>query len=75
MSAQVYRRHAAACLKFSKTANDPEARAWLMRMAIAWNDLADRADTNQTNEMTHEPRLASVQPPQQQQQPQKEEKE
>ena len=46
-----------------------------MRVAIAWNDLADRAETNQTTDMTHEPRFASVQPPQQQQQPQKEEKE
>jgi hypothetical protein len=47
MSAEVYRRHAADCLKVSGGVSDPEARAWLRRMAIAWTDLAAQAEKNQ----------------------------
>ena len=46
MSAQSYRRHAAECLQISLAVADPEARALLKRMAIAWTDLADQAENS-----------------------------
>ena len=49
MSAQAYRRHAAECLKLSKTVSEPEAQATLRHMAIAWLDLAERAEKNLRN--------------------------
>jgi hypothetical protein len=42
MSANVYRRHAADCLR-AITAADSETRSFLRRMAIAWSDMADQA--------------------------------
>ena len=44
MSVQAYRRHAAECLEMSLAAADPQARALLKQMAIAWTDLADEAE-------------------------------
>ena len=44
MSAQSYRRYAAECLEMSLAVVDPEARALLKRMAIAWTDLANQAE-------------------------------
>jgi hypothetical protein len=47
MSAEAYRRYAAECLEMSLAAADPEASALLRQMAIAWTDLADRAEQQQ----------------------------
>jgi hypothetical protein len=44
MSAQSYRRYAAECREMSLAVVDPEARALLKRMAIAWTDLANQAE-------------------------------
>src|SRR5262249_2112890 len=46
MSAQAYRRYAAECLEMSLAVADPQARALLKRMAIAWADLADAAENS-----------------------------
>ena len=51
MSPNEYRRHAAECLKCAFKAADPEARAFLRRMAIAWSDLADHAEKNSQNDI------------------------
>jgi hypothetical protein len=48
-------------------AADPEARAFLKQMAIAWTNLADQAEANLRNDMVYEPPPSIVQ---QQQQPQ-----
>ena len=44
MSAQAYRRYAAECREMSLAVADPEARALLKRMAIAWTYLAEQAE-------------------------------
>jgi hypothetical protein len=44
MSAQAYRRHAAECREMSLAVADPEACAFLKRIAIAWTNLADQAE-------------------------------
>jgi hypothetical protein len=46
MSAQAYRRYAAECQEMSLAVADPEARALLKRMAIAWTDLADQPESS-----------------------------
>ena len=45
MSAQAYWRYAADCLEKSLAVADPQARALLKEMAIAWTDLADQAES------------------------------
>jgi hypothetical protein len=56
MSAQAYRRNAADCLRLlSKGVSDPEARETLMRMTVAWSNLADQAERNQRNDVVYEP--------------------
>jgi hypothetical protein len=44
MSAQAYRRYASECLETSLAIADPQARALLKQMAIAWTELADEAE-------------------------------
>ena len=44
--AQAYRRYAAECREVSLAVADPEARALLKRMAIAWTYLADQAENS-----------------------------
>ena len=51
MSSNAYRNLAAECLKRAFKAADPEARAFLRRMAIAWSDLADQAEKNSQDDM------------------------
>jgi hypothetical protein len=55
MLPKVYRSHAAECLRCAMVARDPESRAALRRMAIAWIDLAEKAERNQRNDMVYEP--------------------
>jgi len=61
MSAEAYRRNAADCLRISLAVADPEARAFLKQMAIAWTNLADQAEKNLRNGMVYEPPLSIVQ--------------
>jgi hypothetical protein len=45
-TAQHYRHNAIHCLCMAAEANDPKAKALLLFMAGAWNNLADRANRN-----------------------------
>jgi hypothetical protein len=45
VSVEAYRRNAADCLKMSLAAADPEIRGLLKRMAIAWTNLAEQAES------------------------------
>jgi len=67
MSAHAYRRHAADCLKVSFAVANPEARAFLKQMAIAWTNLADQAEKNLRNDVMYEPSRLVVQQQQQRQ--------
>ena len=55
MSAQAYRRYAAECMEMSLAAADPQARALLKEMAIAWTDLADQAERPQQQQEPRPP--------------------
>jgi hypothetical protein len=55
MSADVYRRHAAYCLRRAIKTADSERRSFLRRLAIGWSDLADQAEKNSRNDMAYEP--------------------
>jgi hypothetical protein len=65
MSAEAYRRYAADCLRISLAVANPEARAFLKRMASAWKNLADQAEKNLRNDVVYEPAQSVVQQQQQ----------
>jgi hypothetical protein len=54
MPPKMYRYYAAECLRCAMMATDPESRASLRRMAIAWADLADQAERNRRNDIVYE---------------------
>jgi hypothetical protein len=49
-----YRHHALMCLSLVAETNDPKAKASLLLMAGAWNNLAARADRNNTVDVVYE---------------------
>jgi hypothetical protein len=58
MSAYLYRRLAADCLRRASSAADQDARSTLRRMAIASADLADQAERNNRNDAPLAPAIA-----------------
>jgi hypothetical protein len=59
MSAYLYRRLAAECLRRASSAIDQDARSALGRMAIASADLAEQAERNRKNDANTAYRIAS----------------
>lgn len=48
MTTLLYRRRAADCLEASRDTDDARARSELLRMALAWAELARWVESNQT---------------------------
>jgi hypothetical protein len=44
--AAIYRLYAANCVELAAQLNDAERRLFLLRMATAWSDLANRVENN-----------------------------
>jgi hypothetical protein len=49
-NAATYRLHAAHCAEIAQKSSDPEARASLTKMSVAWLRLAELAETNRESQ-------------------------
>jgi len=56
-----YRLHAAHCAEIAQRSSDPDARASLTKMSMAWQRLADLAEKNSESQ---EPNAERAQSPQ-----------
>jgi len=54
MPPKMYRSYAAECFRWALKTADPETRASMRRMALAWSDLAEQAERNQRNDTVYE---------------------
>ena len=51
---EVYRSHAAECLRLSENITDAQSRAALRGMAVSWTHLAEQAEKKSRVDLAHE---------------------
>lgn len=73
MRNQEYRDRAVEAFRLANEATNPDKRAKLLEMALAWMRLADQAEKNRQTSCTRPPHHGRSQPMQQQQQRAKDE--
>jgi hypothetical protein len=56
-----YRLHAAHCAEIAQRSSDPDSRASLTRMSMAWQRLADLAEKNSESQEPNAERVRSPQ--------------